>query len=162
MGKYLTKEDKSYILGLIHAGVTYREIVRLFLLRFDRTLSLGTITRIKSPLIGCTGKKGPKKKTTRAQDIICLEVVEENRWQSWSRIAQLLRTRRIFISARTLRRRMKAIGISSYVANKKPFISEVQAQQRLAFAQRYIDMPDEFFRNWLFVDESTVSCLVMT
>lgn len=58
------------------------------------------------------------------------------------------------ISKDTVRRTLKKANYHSRVARKKPFVSEVNRQKRIAFAKKLLDKPIEFWEKVLFTDES--------
>ena len=134
---HLTKEQRSYILGLIDARARYKEIAGLFEARYHRRISLGTISNQKRA--PSTSQMGRKKITSAFDDQQMFFFVRANQWKSWRELARLLISRGITISPRTLRRRMsKEFGLKSHVAKSKPKITPTLAAQRLQFAQRYI------------------------
>ncbi len=68
----------------------------------------------------------------------------------------MLEERNIFISEKTLSRRMKEKGLVSRVALSKPALSEVQASKHIELACYLINLPQIFFETFLFVDESQI------
>lgn len=48
-------------------------------------------------------------------------------------------------------------GLSSHVPARKPFLSERQKEERLRFAERYVEESVEFWRSVIFTDETSFS-----
>ena len=59
------------------------------------------------------------------------------------------------VSRRTIRRRLKEMGLNSRVARKKPFMSAVHRAKRLAFARKHLKWTLQQWKKVLFTDEST-------
>ena len=156
---YLTLPMKEYLQGLIDCGLASRKVRKMFLLRFDRTISPQTVRNYRNPKVKVPNKKGPKKITSSEEDRICLEVVEANRWLSWRSLSIILQGRGIHVSWRTLQERCKSLGLRSYVAKKKPWITEPLSVRRLLFARLLIQLPDEKFRTFLFLDEGRINLI---
>jgi hypothetical protein len=57
---------------------------------------------------------------------------------------------------RTLRRKLKQQKIMHQRALQRPLLSEIVAQKRLAFAQRWLREPEAIFQKWIFSDEVTI------
>ena len=58
------------------------------------------------------------------------------------------------ISTRTMRRKLKGLGLNSCVALRKPIISEANWKQRLKFAREHIDWTLEQWKKVMWSDES--------
>ena len=58
------------------------------------------------------------------------------------------------ISPQTVRRVLKNTGYNSRTAVRKPFISKVNKKKRLDFALKYVNMPENFWNDVIFTDES--------
>ncbi|XP_063977348.1 transposable element Tcb1 transposase [Diachasmimorpha longicaudata] len=58
------------------------------------------------------------------------------------------------VSDDTIRRILKKAGYDSRVARKKPYISEINRQKRMDFANEYVSKPPEFWNSIIFTDES--------
>ena len=81
--------------------------------------------------------------------------VKKNPKVTASAIATELGTRRgTPISAQTVRRSWKNTGYNSRTAVSKPYISEVNRKKRLEFASKYVTMPDNYWDDVVFTDES--------
>jgi len=61
------------------------------------------------------------------------------------------------VSVATIGRKLKNLGMKSYVIRKKPYLTEKNRKLRLEFAQKYRDKPVEFWRNVLWTDETAIS-----
>jgi transposase len=57
---------------------------------------------------------------------------------------------------RTLSRKLKQQNIMHQRALQRPLLSEIIAQKRLAFAQRWLSEPKAIFQKWIFSDEVTI------
>lgn len=60
------------------------------------------------------------------------------------------------VSVDTVRRYLKNVGIMHRRAAQRPFLKEEHAMKRLAFAQKYYQMPLAWFRRVLWSDECSV------
>lgn len=58
------------------------------------------------------------------------------------------------VSAETIRRVLRKANYHGRVARKKPFISKVNRDKRIAFATKHISEPADFWKNVIFSDES--------
>lgn len=61
------------------------------------------------------------------------------------------------ISTETVRRTLRKNKLHGRVARNKPFISAVNKKKRLAFAEKYVSKPVEFWERVLFTDETKIN-----
>ena len=59
------------------------------------------------------------------------------------------------ISRSTISRKLKCRGIHARVSRKKEFLTDVQREQRLAFANAYGDRNQDWWNSVIFSDEKT-------
>jgi transposase len=82
--------------------------------------------------------RGRKRKTTARIDRKIIGQVKANRRLSAVQVAEgLQRTDNIFISSKTVRRRLHEAHFQSRIAQKKPFLSVKHKKARLQFAQEH-------------------------
>lgn len=58
------------------------------------------------------------------------------------------------VSAETIRRSLRKYGYHGRIARRKPFLSEQNRRKRYQFAMKYQAVPDSFWENVIFSDES--------
>lgn len=61
------------------------------------------------------------------------------------------------VSTETVRRILRKSGYNGRIARKKPFISKVNRQKRIEFAEKYVNEPVEFWTNVIFTDETKIN-----
>ena len=61
---------------------------------------------------------------------------------------------RLNVSPQTIRNRLHEACLQSHVTARKPFISEINLEQRLKFAQEHENWKIHNWKKALFVDES--------
>lgn len=139
----LRKEGKSFreigkMIGRTHSSVQY--VVEAF----KKTKSI-----VPKPRSG-----RPSILTVREKRTI-LQSVKANPRLTASKICENIKN--LFdkdLHEDTVRKFLKKDGYHARVARRKPFISEVNRQKRMDFANKYISKPREFWERVLFTDES--------
>jgi len=69
----------------------------------------------------------------------------------------LLRAAALSCSISTLNRVLVKEGIQHHRALRRPKLTTELAAKRLTFAQRYLEKPVDWWKNWIFTDETTIA-----
>ena len=69
----------------------------------------------------------------------------------------LLRAAALSCSISTLNRVLVKEGIQHHRALRRPKLTTELAAKRLTFAQRYLEKPLDWWKNWIFTDETTIA-----
>ena len=67
-----------------------------------------------------------------------------------------IRTTNESISSSCIRRNLLRIGLRSFSARKKPFMTEAAMKKRVKWCKKYKDMPVDFWKKVMFSDETMV------
>jgi len=143
----LRKEGYSYrqIAVKIGDGVTASGIRKLFK-RFEVS---GSVTTQPG--------KGRKRSTTPKTDRRISRMALKN-WRATSQdINKVLRDTGISVSARTVRRRLVAVGLRARIPRKKPFLNVTQRQKRLQWAKEHVSWTVEQWKKVVWSDECRIS-----
>jgi len=98
-----------------------------------------------------TARTGRNRKTTTYEDRKILKEVRANPFISASDIKEKLN---LSIQTTQIKSRIHEAEIHARVARKRPFISKVNAQKRLAFARAHLNKGPEFWDSIIWSDES--------
>ena len=60
------------------------------------------------------------------------------------------------VSPSCVRKNLFRIGLRSYAARKKPYINNSAMRKRVTWCKLHKDLPKEYWRNVLFLDETTI------
>lgn len=153
-GKELSCSEKKIILYLHDKGKSIKYICEMFD-RCRQTIE-NVIKRAKERgNIQNIPRKGRPKLLTIRNERQILKENRENPHLSAPKINEKLKgTLRKSVCDETVRRVVRANNINGRVARKKPFISEVNRQKRLAFAELHKSKPFDFWKTVIFSDES--------
>ena len=131
---------QTWFVALRDAGKSWQQIFN-----FGGTINVATIRyrykRFKTHGV-LTQKKGAgrPKKTTSRQDRFIISQTFTNRRMALRQLQQNLKHSSqgsVRVSADTIRRRLKAKGVKSYVPVKKLLLTQAQKSKRLEWAKRY-------------------------
>lgn len=96
----------------------------------------------------------PAKLETRHKRAV-LRYIRQNPKMSAPKLAAMLeRDYGINVVAQTIRNIIKTAGYNGRVSRKKPYVSKVNRQKRLAFAKEHVNKPQSFWDSVIFSDES--------
>ena len=102
----------------------------------------------------CVGS-GNKRKTTKRQDNIIVRVSKQDPFLTAVDIAKNIAIDHdIHVSHDTVDRRLKEVDLDSYIARKKPFISDANVAKRLQWCNQYKDWTVDDWKRVLWCDES--------
>jgi transposase len=62
------------------------------------------------------------------------------------------------VSNQTIQRVLFDAGLFHVRALRRPRLTETHARERLEFAQKYIGKDIEFWKRWVFLDETSIAC----
>ena len=168
--KQLSEEQEGYLKALLDMELSYRECQAAFLKKYDRNLSLHTISSWVKRSKKLKEHKRRPKCTNLREDRIIIKTVKANRWSTNNELRGMLeQDYNINIGYDTLARRCKEKGIMAHLAKKKPKINETQAKKRLKFAREHQAWTNDdwnkvksihkislFFSKAVFSDESKI------
>lgn len=147
----LTDVQKSIILTRIYEGVSIRRIAEELgvststILRAKRSIrDHGTIRR----LVG----SGRKTVTTAVEDEQLVNYLRLNPFHTVIRAKEVTGFSASLITAR---RRIKNSELKNYASANKIFLTQDNKENRIRFAQEYLQQPDNFWDNIVFSDEKT-------
>jgi transposase len=147
----LSTTEKAQIVALHKAGRSNAQLAEQF------GVSVVTIKKTKRHFNErghYERKKGSgRKKKLSAGDLRVLGRL--TRKNSRATLNQLRIMSDLHVSGRTIRRRLKEMGLRARVARKKPFMSAVHRAKRLAFARKHLGWTLQQWKKVLFTDEST-------
>lgn len=160
-GKYqqLTRDEKVKILTLVEEGLSFREIA------VKIGCSHSTIVRLmkkKENLDPLDRKKGSgrKRKTTQKTDNVLQRISMKDRFKSAVRIrVELHEFHQVDLSAETIRRRLREIGLYGRRPTKKPLLTTKMKTARLRWAKKYQDWTQDDWRCVIWSDESKFNLL---
>lgn len=160
-GKYkqLSRDQRVKILTLTDQGLSYRQIsVRI-------GCSHSTIVRLMKkkenldPLERTKGS-GRKRKTNSRTDKALQRMCLKDRFKSAVRIrAELKDYHQVDLSAETIRRRLREIGLYGRRPAKKPLLTKKMKDTRLTWAKKYKNWTKEDWRRVIWSDESKFNLL---
>lgn len=96
----------------------------------------------------------PKLLTPREERNLIASVAENPKISSSVLCSNILETAGKKVCPQTVRNCLHSAGYHGRVARRKPYVSEINKQKRLAFARLHINEPDSFWENVIFSDES--------
>lgn len=98
---------------------------------------------------------GRKRKTTKREDNIIVRTSKQDPFKSATQISEIISTENnINVSHDTVNRRLIEAGLPSYVARKKPFISDVNIDKRLQWCINHQYWTVHDWKRVLWCDES--------
>ena len=74
-------------------------------------------------------------------------------------LRNIVKTLKLNISSRIVRRRLKDVNLKSCLARCKPQINKVHKRKRLAFAKKYVNKPLSSWKKIIWSDESKFELL---
>ena len=146
------------ITGVMEAGWSAKRVSREFGLSYSWAKKL--VRKLKA---GASPERavgsGPHRKTSSRQDRIIIreakkEPEEDEDCPRASDLAEKLQNRGIHVSARTVRRRLREVGLKKRVKTRKPFVSRVNRRKRVKWARAHLNWTIEDWKKVLFTDES--------
>ena len=143
---------RARIIGMTESGKSVRNIAR------DLGISKSTVSQWirRWQETGCltdNPKGRPPRKTTAEEDNSVIQAAERNSHSNAVAIRQELGLQ---ITAKTVRLRLHEAGIHHRVPSKKEHLTERHRQNRLLFAQNYVNRDQDFWARVIFTDEKNV------
>jgi hypothetical protein len=118
------------------------------------TLKNYKIDSCESKLIDC----GRKKILSNEEINFVISLVEKNRKISAPKIAKIIQEKfNKKVSSKTIIRYISLGGLKAGIPRKVPYISEKNKKERLAFAKKYINKPNSFWKKVLWSDETKIN-----
>ena len=152
--RQLTKEDRQTIITLKSVGLSFREIAK------KAKVSVSTVSyTIKRHLEtgGNSDRKrsGRPKATTESEDkFLRVNSLRDRRLTGQQLQAQLNTGRSKQVSVSTVKRRLRAAGLTGRVAVRKPLLRWQNKKKRLAWAMKHRQWTTEDWKKVLWTDES--------
>lgn len=153
-GTELSMDMRKLIIKLRNEGKTMREIGTII------GKSHTTIQRVINNFrerghVRTKPRSGRPKALSVREERVVIQQVKKDPTLSAPKIKAIIsETLNKDISSRTVQNVLTRAGYRGCVARKKPFISKVNRQKRLAFAKEYLSKSQEFWNKVIFTDES--------
>lgn len=96
----------------------------------------------------------PKSLSVQDERFLVRSIVRDPKIEATKLAEELTRRSGKKIGAYTIRRTLNREGYNARNPRRKPYISTVNRQKRLAFAQKYVAYPETFWKRVLYTDES--------
>ena len=157
-----SETQKGQISGLVDAGWGPRSIAAHFNWSYSSVQRYVSEYKAHGKFTPRASNSGRKRATTVQTDRLIVRSVlgsPEKRRASSEAIAADLSAGGVSVSARTVRRRLNESGLRSRVAVKKPLLRAVNAQKRLAWAQKHLNWTAQDWSKVLWTDESSIELL---
>ena len=149
----LSTEDRWQAIGMLRAGVAIREVAWHFQCHHSTIVRLNR-RNADTGTVNDRPRMGQPRVTTAAQDQHIVLTHLHNRFQTSVQTSATVRGTRGYVSAITIRRRLREAGLRS----RRPLIGHVITErhrtERLAWAETNIRRLREEWRSRLFSDES--------
>jgi transposase len=155
-GKDLTEEQKKVIQRMLSQNeLNHGQIARsLGICRSSVTKVAAKISQ-NIPLSNLKkNNTNARRATTKREDRRILSTLNSDRFVSRFELANKLKEIGIFVSDRTLQRRLKAAGFTGRKPAKKPRLTTRMMKQRLAFAKQFVNWTADDWSRVCFSDES--------
>jgi len=134
---HMNSADKTQLLALRHAGLTFRDIGKRMKLNSGNLCRVYN-NKISTKSFNCTRGSGWKRKTTERDDALIVREVRRNRMVSGPQLKTLLPS--VKVSERTFRRRINCCSdFQSQWVTRKPFVSKHNRIRRLKWARAHLN-----------------------
>ena len=148
---HLTVQKKAKIVGMADGGTATSQISHTYNIPRSTAQSVLEQNKAQDTDKQAKGSDRPMKTTNRDHQEL-KQLLETNRKTKLSDITDMMTTK---ISTRTARKRIRDLGYSNRVAVKKPFVNEIQAKKRLAFAREHLNWTVADWNQVIWSDESS-------
>jgi transposase len=102
-------------------------------------------------------RSGRRKVTTPQDDRQIVRMVLKDRKTTSRDISRSLETSGVQVSARTIRKRLCAVGLKARIPRKKPFLNVAQRRKRVMWAKQHMAWTPEQWGRVMFSDETRIS-----
>lgn len=82
MVRQLNKEEEAYIRGVIDSGNTFRKAQEIFLQKYNRNLSLDTLSRVSKRTKIIKKEPPSERKFNVEEEVAIIKIVKANRWDT--------------------------------------------------------------------------------
>ena len=153
MRKEISIEKRSEIVTLRKEGNSWKEISE------KSGININTVRSVYSNFLkrGSLEKKsgrGRKKKFSKRSKSLILRQVRINNEESWRGLEKIMKNQyNLDVSHETIRKISESKGLLSYVARKKPKLTDDHIRKRMDFVKRYENWNEEEWRKVLWSDE---------
>lgn len=154
---HLSLEIRAAIVAKYESGISATKIAETYKINRKTVYNL-LKKKSNSGSLQDAYKKGRNRRTTEKEDRRIIRLFKETPGLSPLALSKTEDFCVNFgISDRTIRRRLRAANLKTYVLRKSPSISEKNKKLRLEFARKYKNAPNDFWKQVLFTDESPFS-----
>uniref|UniRef100_A0A8C5P6E3 Transposase n=1 Tax=Leptobrachium leishanense TaxID=445787 RepID=A0A8C5P6E3_9ANUR len=153
--KELSEDLRSRIVDLHEAGKDYKSIsksldvhvsmVRQTVCKWRKFSTVATLPRHGRPV----------KMTAKAQHRM-LNEVKKNPRVSAKDLQKSLAHANIFVDTSTIRKTLNKNGVHGRTPRRKPLLSKKNIAARLKFAKEHLDVPQHYWQNILWTDETKI------
>ncbi|KAI4461594.1 homeobox-like domain superfamily [Holotrichia oblita] len=157
MYNHVNENTPARIIERLENGWSYRQIGIKF------GVGKSTIGRIKKRwneehVVKRRDGTGRKRCTTENDDAALLNLLRDNPFETAVSACEYVNFPG---SVWTARKRIKCSEISNYSAPRKPYLSPENIQQRIAYAQEFLNKNNNFWKKVIFSDEKVFQTLTM-
>jgi transposase len=155
--KQLSPGQKKDILRWKNEGIKQKEIAAR--LKVAECTICRVLRRNNNNDFSCKRSRSGRKKTLTEGEIKVIQAeVEKNRGISGPKLSEYVKREiKKNISPKTAKRYIKLEGFKAATARRVPFISKINKEKRLSFAQKYILEPIEFWKRIIWTDETKLN-----
>ena len=151
----LTTEQRAEVIVRKQQGQSYTAIAAMF--NMSRTAVINLVKKQReSGSVLDRSKSGRRRATTVRQDRHIVRASMRNRRLTAVDLQQQLAASGTCITARTVRNRLREVGLHGRIAAKKPLLSKTNKKKRMEFAKRYRNWTADDWKGVLWSDESSV------
>ena len=149
--KPLSKSVKDLLVTDRENGMKYKDLSKKYNISISGARKIVELFKIRKSNDSLKKLCGRKLKTTMRDDNRITLLAKRKPFSSSREIKEELN---LSVSSRTIRRRLNQSGLKSSYAKKKPLLRAANIRKRLAFAKKYVNMPESFWDRVIWSDES--------
>jgi transposase len=149
MGKHLPIELKGRVVGMSEAGIKQVEIAKNLDLKVSTVQTILRTLRERGTIVPRKSSGRPPTLSERDKRQLRYSVKKENLAPLRDIANQLSTT----VSQRTLQRTLHSEGMFSFVAARKPLLTEKQKKDRLDFAKKHLNWTIKQWKKVIWTDE---------
>lgn len=146
-----TGEEKAQVVGMFKGGCRVSEIAVSLGIPKQSISDILKKYRIENT-VETSQRSGRPKKLSERDTRAIVRVAKQNRRAT---LADITNSLPIQVSHTVVRQALKDSGLQSRIARKKPFLSRVHKEKRLAFAKSHVNWTVEQWKNVIWTDEAT-------
>uniref|UniRef100_A0A8C5QHB4 Transposase n=1 Tax=Leptobrachium leishanense TaxID=445787 RepID=A0A8C5QHB4_9ANUR len=153
--KELSEDLPSRIVDLHEAGKGYKSISKSLDVHVSTVRQTVYKWRKFSTVATLPRRGRPVKMTARAQRRM-LNEVKKNPRVSAKDLQKSLAHANIFVDTSTIRKTLNKNGVHGRTPRRKPLLSKKNIAARLKFAKEHLDVPQHYWQNILWTDETKI------